>query len=333
MRVLVIALFAVAAHAAQASVVDRKRAGRDLQDDITAADNNNNKAVKYKGEVYCGTLFAPPCEDTGCAPGLILDAVGWSDLLENGFFEQIDTCNRRLNDESSDRQWERKLVLEPGIFQPVCAPCGALGQLPCAPCEGECVPKCSEGLVATNIIGYIDSDGPCRRRLGPECEKIGDCMMGLTPDLIALNFCAPCGADGQPPCDDTGCLPGHIPVDPEESSFLAVAKCAKCGKASQPVCEDGCNPGTVASASGKCKNCGGVDEPCCCNSNEFDEVYRQILYSSASEYSGINKETLLASVIQSASADPTKCLKGCKDPSSGPAYRCGVENVCYDPST
>ena len=172
MRVLAIAL--LTAVAAQASLVDRKRAGRDLQDDIAEeiiADSN--RPVSYKDDEPCGVLFAPPCKDDGCAPGLILDVVGWYYFVGDGFFEGIasgNTCGRRLSDASSDRQWERKLF---PTDSPTCVPCGELGQLPCTPCEGECAPKCSEGLVATNLLGIIDDD--CRRRLDGGCEKTMSC--------------------------------------------------------------------------------------------------------------------------------------------------------------
>ena len=59
MRVLPIALFAVAVHAAQASVVDRKCASRDLQDDIIADDKNNSPPQVP----HCGVPGTPCCHE------------------------------------------------------------------------------------------------------------------------------------------------------------------------------------------------------------------------------------------------------------------------------
>ena len=72
MRVLPIALFAVAAHAAQASVVDRKRASRDLQDDVTADDKNPTPRCGLPGTPCCheasgkDALSYPCLDGTGC---------------------------------------------------------------------------------------------------------------------------------------------------------------------------------------------------------------------------------------------------------------------------
>ena len=323
MRVLAIALFT--AVVAQASLVDRKRAGRDLQDgeDINA---DKKKPLSYEGGEPCGVLFAPPCKDLdGCAPGLILDAVGWSDLVGDGFLEGL-VDGRRLDDATSDLQWERKLLeYVPPPGPPTCVPCGELGQLPCTPCEGECVPKCSEGLIATNIVGY-DPTFTRRRLDGDPCMKDPSSCTEIPSNILAVNLCLPCGADGQPPCDDTGCLPGHVAK--VSDGPYPIATCVECGGMSDPVCEDGhCNPELAATKNGKCVQCGEDGNPCCCNSNEYDEVYRSILYSNDKAYEDIEREILLASVIQSAGADPTKCLRGCNSP-----LRCGVDNVCYSNS-
>lgn len=291
MRVLAIALLTVTI--AQASLVERKRAGRGLKDaeDNIAGDSFKPETFK-DNDKPCGMIFSPPCEEQGCFPGLVLDAVGWS-------YYALDGCNplfgpiacRRMSETKPERKLGSFEVIVEELGGPICAPCGELFQLPC-PCEDACEPKCSEGLISSNLLNYADSfptrrlEEGAERRLEHEIE-------------FSVNLCLPCGALGQPPCPGTDCLPGLVPGNDE-------------------------NPTTV------CVPCGGEGEPCCCDSSEFEE--KGIFYLFTDTITDEVRAPLLEAIIQGINADPTKCLSGCTSTSTNTTLKCGVDNVCFDPT-
>lgn len=223
MRVLAIAI-AVFAAVAQASLADRKQSGRKL-----AEEEFEN----------CGVFKEQPCNN-GCAPGLIVDAFHWADWSDTiSFLLTLGLPVRRLADttdtiETADKKSRSRDSDRPPTFPfeeagpPLCVPCGQLTQLPC-PREDEWLPKCAQGLVASNILGYISYDLLAEtyrgRRLdaspwsywssffwsGP--DDIADALSFLIDVVVGINTCLPCGGEGQPPCDsddgtgnEVGCI-------------------------------------------------------------------------------------------------------------------------------
>ena len=240
MRVLAIAI-AVFAAVAQASLADRKQSGRKLDEE--EIEN-------------CGVLREQPCKN-GCASGLIVDTSHWADLYETISFLLtlgLGPPPRRLDDTvdtvdmiDAAKKKEREPPRLPTYpFEkagpPLCVPCGQLTQLPC-PGEDEWLPKCSQGLVASNLLGYIPYDilavplfGAGRRLEGSPLDywlssflsgpdAIPDVLPSIIIDVVVgFNICLPCGGEDQPPCDDgtgneVGCI-GDLVLD--KSGFKPV---------------------------------------------------------------------------------------------------------------
>ena len=294
MRILAIALL-LTVTIAQASLVERKRAGRGLQDaeDNIAGDSFKPETFK-DNDKHCGMLFSPPCEEQGCFPGLVLDAVGWSYYAIDGcnpLFGPLGPC-RRMGETEPERKLGSFEAIVEELGGPICAPCGELFQLPC-PCEDACEPKCSEGLISSSLLNYDDSF--LIRRLEEGAERRLDHEIA-----VSVNLCLPCGALGQPPCPGTDCLPGLVPG--HDMTLLPT-------------------PTTV------CVPCGGEGQPCCCDSSEFDNRFGSYLFDSS--IPDEVKTPLLEAIIQGINADPTKCLSGCD---SGTNLKCGVDNICFGPT-
>ena len=144
MRVLSIALFAVAAHAAQASVVDRKHANRrDLQGDITAADKKEEFVIPR-----CGLPTSPCCHAASGKDALsspCLDGTGCNYDDRNDQFD-IGTCQTACGGDyqpccysvtpSTDGRDDVTCECAPGLSYSIaakrCLPCGVVGAPPCA---------------------------------------------------------------------------------------------------------------------------------------------------------------------------------------------------------
>lgn len=305
----------------------------------------------------CGSGIGElPCPDTECASGLTPDGFGWfnfasSPLALTILFEGFGDDDRRLSETPATfAAIKNKRRLHDGEPDEdkyplgLCAPCGEFGQIPCAPCEGGCA-TCSEGLIATNLLGYFNgnsngdiTDGfgtnttvptdlflivginiclPCGAEDQPPCEDT-KCNHGLAPDINGGNTCEKCGLKDQPPCED-GCNAGLI-QDPDS------ANCVKCGKIGQLPCEDGCVPGAAIGPSNRCDECGADGQVCCCDSSEFDDTYLKLIGGELNGPSDDLKFKLMVSLIDSAAGDPDKCIRGCDR-----GLRCGANGACYTP--
>ena len=143
MRVLAIALFAVAAHAAQASVVDRKRANRDLQGDIAADDKN------FVPTPICGLPNTPCCHAASGKDALsspCLDGTGCNFGNPQGQYDigrctigcggPFQSCCYSVTPSTSGGDDDVTCECAPGlsynIAAKVCTPCGVAGTPPCS---------------------------------------------------------------------------------------------------------------------------------------------------------------------------------------------------------
>jgi len=85
--------------------------------------------------------------------------------------------------------------LEP-LGEPVCVPCGELGQLPCDPLPKDCskdgcpIPQCYGDLEVFNLLGYIQDTG-----IDSDFFGMGGLRVTLPPELyflfLGLNICLP----------------------------------------------------------------------------------------------------------------------------------------------
>mmetsp|Transcript_10228 Transcript_10228/g.24123 ORF Transcript_10228/g.24123 Transcript_10228/m.24123 type:complete len:378 (+) Transcript_10228:79-1212(+) len=146
MRVLAIALFAVAAHAAQASVVDRKRANRDLQGDIAADDKSYVPVVPRCGvpETPCchaasgkdaPDLSAPCLDGTGCNSNIFAGPyeIGMCQVGCGGSYEPCCySVTPSTNGGDDDVTCECAPGLSYNIAAKLCTPCGVAGTPPCS---------------------------------------------------------------------------------------------------------------------------------------------------------------------------------------------------------
>lgn len=271
MRILAIALL-LTVTIAQASLVERKRAGRGLQDaeDKIGADSFGKPETFKDGEA-CGVLNAPPCKDELCFPGLVLDTVGWTYLSTIPLFHCLvspytpECCELfpgpclPFNETAPGPGPELGSEPEfPGNYlenwppqdAPICVPCGGLYQIPC-PCEDECVaaPKCSEGLKATNLLAKFLNFGGNSIVMEPVRELRGP-LFPSDPSFFQLSasidLCLPCGGYGQPCCCDSSEFDKFISgrstiVTPDEDNTL-LEFLLENTKTDPNKCLSGCNP-------------------------------------------------------------------------------------------